>query len=135
MLKIKTMGNLEFIPINIWDDFWDDNYIPEGETQETYIYVEDSDLSHEIRYDALQVLMKYIAHNIHLEGVRLELKFHDSTLEYPNLVGTEHEWCLYKRWEIKVENLTHKRLDVLVRELEAAKLELKGVPLLIYSES
>ena len=32
--------NLRNIPINIWDDFYDDGYVPEGEKLETYIYVE-----------------------------------------------------------------------------------------------
>lgn len=38
------MKKLEYIPINIWDDFYDDGYVPEGEKLETYIYVEDSDM-------------------------------------------------------------------------------------------
>ncbi len=125
----------KIIPINIWDDFYDDENIPEGEIQSTYIYVEDSDLSHQERYDALQVLLRHLAYNVDLDGVRMWMHFHDSKLEYPQLVGTEHEWCLYQRWEIKVENLTHERLHKLEEELQNANLESNGVPLVIYSES
>ena len=32
------------IDINIWDDFYDDGYVPYGETTESFIYVEDYDI-------------------------------------------------------------------------------------------
>jgi hypothetical protein len=41
------MGELKYIPINIWDDFHEDGYVPEGKKLETFIYVEDSTISRE----------------------------------------------------------------------------------------
>jgi hypothetical protein len=35
------METFERIPINIWDDFYDDGFVPEGKIQETFIYVEE----------------------------------------------------------------------------------------------
>ena len=35
------MEQLEYIHINIWDDFYDDGYVPKGEKLETYIYIEN----------------------------------------------------------------------------------------------
>jgi len=32
------------IDVNIWDDYYDDDFVPEGETQETYIYIEEYDV-------------------------------------------------------------------------------------------
>ena len=33
------MGKIKRIPINIWDDYYEDDYIPKDKKQETYIYV------------------------------------------------------------------------------------------------
>ena len=123
------------IPINIWDDFYDDGYIPQGETQNTYIYVEESKMPLEKQEAILQVLLEHLKTNVRLDGVTLNLFFNDISSQYPQWIGTEHEWMLYKRWEIKVNNLTHKRLDSLVGELNNAHLDYEGVPFRIYSES
>lgn len=32
------------IPINVWDDYWDDEHVPQGKIQSTWIYVEDSEI-------------------------------------------------------------------------------------------
>ena len=50
----------KYFPINIWDDFYDDGYVPEGEKLETYIYVEDSSVSHEKIKQCLELLLDYI---------------------------------------------------------------------------
>jgi len=39
---MKTLEELEKISINIWDDFYDDDYVPKGKIQETFIYVEEN---------------------------------------------------------------------------------------------
>lgn len=126
---------MESYPINIWDDYYEDDYVPVGEKQETYIYVEDSEIPLEERKKVLEYLLNYINNNLKLEGVKLFLFFYDSKLKYPTLIGTENEWCLFERWEIRVENLTHERRHKLVEELELAKLSLNNIPFHIYSES
>jgi hypothetical protein len=63
------------------------------------------------------------------------MKLHDSKKEYPNLVGTEHEWCLYERWQIQVSDMTHKQLGDLITEIEKLELNFEGRLLNIYSES
>src|SRR5690606_20306911 len=109
--------------------------IPEGEIQETYIYVEDSDISQEDQKKYLEFLYNYLTNNVKLDGVKLWITYYDSKLKYPELVGSEHEWCLFERWEIRVEHLTHERRYELVEELEAANLIVDNIPLYIYSES
>ena len=126
---------MESYPINIWDDYYEDDYVPVGEKQETYIYVEDSEIPLEERKKVLEYLLNYINNNLKLEGVKLFLFFYDSKLKYPTLIGTENEWCLFERWEIRVKNLTHERRHKLVEELELAKLSLNNIPFHIYSES
>jgi len=123
------------IPINIWDDFYDDGYVPQGKTQNTYIYVEEPDIPLEKQEAILQILLEHLKTNVRLEGVTLNLFFNDTSLKYPQFIGTENEWMLFKRWEIRVDNLTHKRLDSLVGELNNAHLDYEGVPFRIYSES
>lgn len=134
------MEKLEYIPINIWDDFYDDGYVPEGKKQETYIYIEDSELSHDKRKECLEVLLRYMTNNLIFsgtkEGVTMWMFFYESGEKYPNLAGnTDAEKMFFDRWEIRVENLTHKRLELLLKELDDAKLSVDGVPFHIYSES
>lgn len=126
---------IDRFPINIWDDFWEDGDVPEGDKQETYIYVEDTDIPHEKRKECLELLLKYMKDNLVFDGVKMWLFYYDSKLKYPQLIGTENEWCLFERWEIRVENLTHERLHILLEELKTAKLSLDNIPFDIYSES
>ena len=131
----EVINSLERIPINIWDDFYDDENIPNGEKQETYIYVEGTDLPHEKQKACLETLLKYITNNLELDGVKMWMFFYISKYKYPNLVGTEMEWCLFDRWEIRVENLTHERLYQLIEEIKEANISVDGIPFDIYSES
>jgi hypothetical protein len=132
---METMQNLEYIPINIWDDFYDDGYVPEGEKLETYIYVEDSEISHEKRKECLKILLDFINKNLNIKGVKLWMEFYESRKKYPNLIGTEHEHMLFDRWEIKIEGLTHKKLDDWMTILESSEIKVDDIPFLIYSES
>jgi len=125
----------QIIPINIWDDFYEDGYVLEGEKQETYIYVESSEIDLDTQKKALKILLEHVKTQISLPGVKMWMEFNDSKKKYPSLVGTEHEWCLFQRWEIRVENLTHKRLHGLLKELRQAKLSLGDAQFNIYSES
>ena len=130
------MKKLDSIPINIWDDYYEDGYVPKDEIQKTYIYVEDSDLSLEFRKECLEFLLDYINKHIVLKGVKMWIELYESRKQYPNLIGTEHEKYMFDRWEIKVENMTHRQREVLVEMLnETVDLTANGIPFNIYSES
>lgn len=125
------------INVNIWDDFHDDGYVPEGETQETFAYIEGSFKKKEDDCKNVLELIKIQIERLAKPewNLVLYMDYHDSAKIYPNLVGTEHEWCLYKRWQLEFKNLTHKALDYLVEELNKQNLSYQGKPLNIYSES
>lgn len=123
------------IPINIWDDYYEDGYVPEGEKQKTYIYVEDTDISLEKRKECLMMLYEYMTTKLDLNEVIMNLFFYDSKVKYPTLIGPEYEDLHFQRWEIRIENLTHKRRFKLVEELNNAKLSIDEIPFVIYSES
>ena len=125
---------METIPINIWDDFHDDGYVPEGEVQESYICVED-DSPEDFKKECLEFLMNHIQTHLPMENVKMWMKYFDSKVEYPNLIGTEYERMMFTRWEIRIESMTHKQLDKLVPELNGAKLKFKGKKIEVYSES
>ena len=42
---------------NIWDDFYDDGYVPEGEVTETFIYVEDGGIPVNKKKEYLEILL------------------------------------------------------------------------------
>jgi|SRR5574344_1250043 hypothetical protein len=129
------MGKIKRIPINIWDDYYEDDYIPKDKKQETYIYVEDTDISLEKRKECLMLLYEYMTSKLDLKNIKMNLFFYDSKVKYPKLIGPEYEYLHFQRWEIRLENLTHKRRFKLVDELNNAKLSIDGIPFEIYSES
>lgn len=131
------MKKLDKIGINIWDDYWDDGYVPEGEIQETYAYVEGGRdyLTNEDQKKILELLLNHLKNKKHLQDVEMHLEFYDSKLKYPQLVGTENEWCLFERWELRFKHLTHDIRETLVEGLKTENLTCNNIPLNIYSES
>ena len=129
------------IHINIWDDYYDDAYPGEiQKLQETYAYVEESNISHEKCKEYLNVMLNYIQKNLVLNGVEMKLEFHDTKNDYkPELVEKAikeyGENFFFKRWEIKFKHLTHERREELVEELKEANLSSYSIPFSIYSES
>lgn len=121
------MDKIDKIHINIWDDYHDDSCIPEGEIQETDIYVEDSSIPKDKCKECLEMILEYMK-GLDLEGVEFRLYLFDSRDKYPHFKA-------WKKWEIKVEHLTHKRREQLVEELNAANLSIDGIPFFVYSES
>ncbi len=121
-----------YIPINIWDDFWDDGHVPQGEKQETYIYVEeyDGEFSEETKKAALEKIIDFF-NTLDLTGVSFYLYNNNSRDKYPYL----DEMYQSVRWEIRMEHLTHARLEILLEELKKANLSVDGIPFDIYSES
>lgn len=69
------MGKIKRIPINIWDDYYEDDYIPKDKKQETYIYVEDTDISLEKRKECLMLLYEYMTSNLIFNNVEFSLFF------------------------------------------------------------
>lgn len=115
--EILPSKKIKRIPINIWDDYFEDEYIPEGKTQKTHIYVEDYDISFEKHKDYLQQLLDYMQTKLELPGVEFSFSY-----------SSDHA-------QIYVEYLTHERREKLVKELNSAKLIADGVQFDIYSES
>ncbi len=125
----------EQININIWDDYYEDGYVPSGEIQETYAYIE-SNLSHDESKEVLEILKKEMIKFLESEfNVELDIKFYDSAKIYPNLVGTEMEYCLFKRWQLEIKNLTHTAREQFVGSFEAKKFSYLDKPICVYSES
>jgi hypothetical protein len=123
------------INVNIWDDYHDDGYVPEGEKQETYAYVE-CDLNQNDCEKVLNLIKVEIEQLYQPSwNLKLSVEFYDSEKVYPNLVGTEHAFCLYKRWQLEIKNLTHKDREILVEELGKKKLSYSNIPIVVYSES
>lgn len=124
-----------YIPVNIWDDYHDDGYVPEGEIQETYAYVE-SNLEDEECKNVLILLKEKIEHlTSENSDLTMNINYYDSAKVYPNLVGTEYEYSLYKRWQLEMKNITHETRESLVEELKKEVLEHKGIKIKVYSES
>lgn len=127
--------NKNTIPINVWDDYWDDGYVPEGELQETFAYVEDYDISLEEKGKILLYLMNFIYENIELQGTEMSIFIEDDRKKYAKLIGTENEFMLKKRYKLQFKNLTHKQREALVKILQERNLMFEGKEVVIYSES
>jgi hypothetical protein len=135
MMK-NSIRILKTIPVNIWDDYYDDGYEDEGEVQETYAYVETDEVSEEDCQAILVLLNKTIEKLLKPSSkVQREVVFYDSAKDYPNLIGTEHEHFLFKRWQLNFTYLTHREREALVEDLEKQNLSYNNIPLKIYSES
>ena len=124
------------ININIWDDYYEDGFVPEGKNQETYAYVDNGDLSDDDQRDVLKLLQAHVM-EMKQPGSSIEcnLNWYDSAQVYPALVGTEHEWCLYKRWQLELKNIPHCERELIVAVMADLQLRYGDRPVLIYSES
>jgi hypothetical protein len=106
------MKKLKKIPVNIWDDYYDDGFIPKGKIQETHAYIEEYDiLDDEAKEPIIKVLYDYIM-TLNLEGVIIEYD------------------C-----EIYFKHLTHQKREELLEKLEKSNLKYQNIPFEFYSES
>lgn len=120
------------IVVNLWDDYADDGLAD----QNTFAYVEGkegADRAEEVLGAVLDAVLAW-ASNAH-SPLAARLAFHDSALVYPHLVGTDREWCLYKRWEVKIEQLSHEDREALVDALNQQGLVVGETPVKVISES
>ncbi len=127
------MGVNDSVVVNVWDDYSEDDL----SQQNTYAYVENQGFSDEQCAAILQHLLPLVRAWAVEAGspVMAELVFHDSALVYPHLVGTEQEWCLFKRWELKLEKLSHPDREALLDYLREQDIRLDGVSVNFISES
>jgi hypothetical protein len=51
------------ISVNIWDDYYEDGYVPIGETQRTYMYIEENNMKLQDQEKRLLQIKKYIEDN------------------------------------------------------------------------
>lgn len=104
------------VDLNLWDDYYDDGYVPEGKCQETHMYIEEYDnLTDNDKTKIMKVVYDFIV-TLDMVGVEVELD------------GKE----------IYFKHLTHIRREKLIKELELenAKLVFGDVyPFDFYSES
>ncbi len=129
---------LKDIPINIWDDYLDDeDYKMSDEAKldriknvekvlgefETYAYVESDEVSVDIQKKALTLVGDYMkANNYNVELVKKE-----KPKDY-----MEIGW----QYQLKIKGLSHENREKLVKDLGKMNLKVNGdVPLRIYSES
>lgn len=112
---------LDEIGINIWDDYYDDNDIPDGEIQETFIIVEET-LSEEDKGQILSFI-------INLIFVLFKKQNEPATFK---LVYDKFSRNKYK---IEIKHLTHvKRLELL-QILKKSNSSYFDTKLKFYSES
>ncbi len=130
------------ININIWDDFYDDGYIPEGKKQETFIYVEEEDLPDEKQKQCLDILFEYITKTLNIDGIKMWIEYYDSKNKYPHLNEKDNPLFMkenpdfhFSRWEIRIEDLTHERLDEWMNHFGEITLFFNAHPFDIYSSS
>ena len=123
------------IDINIWDDFYDDGYVPYGETTESFIHVEDYDIPIDQTKVYLEYLLEYINENLNTDGIKLWLSLYEPKKKYPNLVGSEYDSILFNRWEIRLEGISHKQLRYWIEVFDRTELKLDNSLFRIYSES
>jgi hypothetical protein len=114
------------ISINIWDD-----YSETDESPNTFMYIESRTPEDKPR---LEYLLDWLNKN-YSGNSKFSLQLYDSKKKYPELVGTEHEWCLFHRWEIKIENLPHPDRHKLMQWLNDTKLTYNNEPFEFFSES
>jgi len=130
------------VSINFWDDFYEDECIPEGCIQETYAYIEGSNITIDEEQKVLEFLRDQIIENDLLpETVSVGTIYFDSRVKFTieqvkKCISLYGNGFFYSRWQIVLKNITHKDLDKLVKVLQKNKPKyLNKFELEIYSES
>ena len=122
------MNRDDLIYINIWDDYYDDGHVPDGETQSTHIFVEETDVPYEEQKEILTILLNFIHSNIDSQTTKFQLGWKEPA----KISGIK----FHNGWRIYVENISHKfREDVLLPALENQPLFYKDKKFNIISES
>lgn len=122
------------IQINISDDFYEDDYIPTGKIQSTYMYIESSELDIDNVEKCLLHIKKYIEDYKLLPDSVVTIKYYDSAIDYPKL-AIEMPSMMFKRFELNLTPITHRQLDILLENLRNANLTYNDKNIYFYSES
>lgn len=111
--KFKSAFN---VPFNIWDDYYDDGFIPDGKIQQTHGYIEEYDfLMFEEKLEIVNLIYNYIVDNCSniLDKVEVAIDAED----------------------ISFKHLTHVQREKLVKKLQSSELNYHGLYIEFYSES
>lgn len=126
---------MEKININIWDDYYEDDDVPEGKIQGTYAYIESSPLQGDDEEKVcLECLQNYIAEQKLLpSSVQMEIAFYDARVKYSPKLAEIMPISALTRWELLFKGLTHLMREQLVENLQKCPT-FQGIPVNIYSE-
>lgn len=114
--------------VNVWDDY--------PEYGLTYAYVESSKTPANLCLDILLHLLAYAKENSVIQGTaaKFGIRYNDSSITYPSLIGRDGEYSLSKRWELTVEGVDYNTLSLIVEELgKVSAFNNKRIS--VYSES
>jgi len=125
-----------YIPVNIWDDYLDQE---DGGDGNTYAYVESSDFSLDEEQKALELLRNHLSNFVDA-GIVLKMHLHDplegQEEEIKKQLIQKHGETIWKpQWKLLFQGLSHETREKWVEELNNAKLKFNDIPFQIYSES
>lgn len=104
---------MKSIGINIWDDFWEDGLTPEGEIQETFLYIEEN-ISEKDKRNIIGNLFTILARF-----------FNNGKIQ-----------CIREDDKIYIKHITHRVLEEeILPYLNNLKLTYNKTSLYFYSES
>jgi len=115
------------IDVNIWDEYTSDN------STYAYVEVEEELISSEdekLILDQVNMIIEQLPFNL-----KTNVIFHDYRDDSPHLVGTQFEFTLAKRWELKLEPVSYEVIEKLLESLNMAKLIFNEYLLNFISES
>lgn len=113
VVTLREKDQMDNIPFNIWDDYYDDGFVPQGEIQETHGYIEEYDiLTKEQKAAIIKVIYDYI---INFDMKEVEVSSIDNAIYF--------------------KHLTHENRHRLLATLVGSKLKFNGIPIMFYSES
>jgi len=130
--KIIDKATME-IDVNIWDDYYDDDFIPEGKNQETYIYIEEYDVFTEDEKVFFLSRLKEEIEKLDLDLV-LRMSEYDTKKEYPDVDFEANGMVHWSRPEIRLE-ISHEKRHELIGLLTKKDLYVGNKKFNIYSES
>lgn len=107
------------ININIWDDYWEDGYVPDGEIQETFIYVDDTNIPLNEQSEIIEIIENYIS-----------LSWGNNILKADISKILLSDMC-----RLEIKNISHRERFNLLKDLRKSNLTYKGNKFNIYSES
>jgi len=125
--------SLHDVSVNIWDDFYDDGYAPDGEIVETFVYIDDTIFSFDERTEFLEYIKEII--DSYKFPIQTKMSIYDTKIKYPNLDFEELQMEHWRRPEIRLYNITHDIREKILDKLNVSDLSFKNKNFRIYSSS